>query len=96
MMKALVTSYREAWSVVPGTTDPQFPIGVVSIADGSEEGWGYTFSGLHWAQTASHGTLPNADMPNVFGGDAWDAGDPWAMDDASMQLSTKPACPPPP
>ena len=53
----------------------------MTIADGSEEGWGYTFSQLHWAQTANHGSLPNADMPNTFLGDAWDAGDPWAMDD---------------
>jgi hypothetical protein len=75
MMKALVDSYRAAWSVVPGTTDPLFPIGVVTIADGSEEGWGYSFAQLHWAQTGSYGTLPNAAMPNTFLGDAWDAGD---------------------
>ena len=80
LMKTLVASYRQAWSAVPGTTDPAFPIGFVSIADGSEEGWGYTFSALHWAQTASHGTLPNSDMPGTFIGDAWDCGDPWAMD----------------
>jgi hypothetical protein len=80
LMKTLVASYRQAWSAVPGTTAPDFPIGFVSIADGSEEGWGYTFSALHWAQTASHGTLPNPDMPGTFMGDAWDCGDPWAMD----------------
>ena len=83
MMKALVDSYRAAWSVVPGTTDPLFPIGIVTIADGSEEGWGYSFAQLHWAQTGSYGTLPNEVMPNTFLGDAWDAGDPWSMNDCA-------------
>ena len=36
--KNLVSSWRKQWSVTPGSTDPTFPFGIVSLAAGTSEG----------------------------------------------------------
>ena len=35
MMKNLIDTWREAWSAAPGTSDPSFPFGLVSLAGGT-------------------------------------------------------------
>lgn len=77
MMAKLVESWRKIWSAVPGTTDRMFPFGIVSLADGTDEGFGRNMRGFRWSQTANYGYLPNDAMPNTFGADAYDLADPW-------------------
>jgi sialate O-acetylesterase len=79
-IKAMVAQWRQIWSVVPGTTDPMAPFGFVTIADGTEEGWGLNAANIHWAQTANFGSVPNPALPNTFMALAHDAGDPWDAD----------------
>jgi len=64
-MKQLITSWRAAWSATPGTTDPLAPFGVVALPSGGSEG-GPNMGAMRVAQTASHGVLPNSDLPNTF------------------------------
>jgi hypothetical protein len=64
-MKQLITGYRAAWSATPGTTDPLAPFGVVALPSGGSEG-GPNMGAMRVAQTASHGVLPNSDLPNTF------------------------------
>ena len=73
----MVAQWRAIWSVVPGTTDPLAPFGLVSLADGTDEAWGVNMAGLQRAQTASYGYVPNPALPNVFMASAYDLGDPW-------------------
>lgn len=77
MMATLVSSWRKVWSATPGTTDPLAPFGIVSLADGTDEGFGGNMRGFRWAQTAGYGALPNPAMPNSFLADTYDLGDPW-------------------
>jgi len=73
----MVAHWRRMWSLVPGTTDPDAPFGVITIADGTEEGNGLNAYGTHWSQSANWGSLPSPAIPNSFLVLAHDAGDPW-------------------
>ena len=77
MMQILVSSWRKVWSATPGTTDPEAPFGIASLADGTDEGFGVNMRGFRWAQTGGYGVLPNPQMPATFLADAFDLGDPW-------------------
>ena len=37
-MKLLIEQWRELWSKTPGTTDPEAPFGVVTLASSGSEG----------------------------------------------------------
>jgi hypothetical protein len=65
LMEKLVSSWRTQWSAEPGTTDPNAPFGVVTLAPSVGEG-GADLPSMRWAQTASYGVLPNPAMPNTF------------------------------
>ena len=73
----MVAHWRRMWSLVPGTTDPDASFGIITIADGTEEGNGLNAYGTHWAQSANFGSLPNPAIPNSYLVLAHDAGDPW-------------------
>lgn len=78
-MKNLVNSWRDEWSVHPGTTSATFPFGIVSLAAGTSEGHGATMPVFRHAQTASYGFLPGpkgSGMESTFIAQAYDAGDP--------------------
>ena len=77
LMRELIKGYRAAWSVTPGTTDPLAPFGVVALPTGGSEG-GPNMGAMRIAQTASHGVLPNADLPNTIVVQAYDLEDQWA------------------
>lgn len=47
MMARLIESWRSVWSTVPGTTNPQAPFGLVTLADGTDEGNGINLSLIH-------------------------------------------------
>ena len=61
----MIEAWREAWSSTPGTTDPQAPFGLVTLAPSGGEG-GFDMSAMRWAQTANYGTMPNKALPNTF------------------------------
>ena len=73
----LVRKWRQIWSEAPGTTEPEAPFGVVTVA--ADGGWhgARDFGGFRWAQTANYGALPNPAMPNTFLAQAYDTHDPW-------------------
>ena len=69
----LVSTWRETWSAMRGTTDAAFPIGVASLA--SQEG----FCGGGWmriAQGGGTGLLPTTALPNTFLAQGFDAAEP--------------------
>ena len=77
LLQKQMQSWREAWSVVPGTTSPNAPFGIVMLADGTDEGWGCNTLQMHWAETGNHGVVPNPAFPHAFVAAAHDLGEPW-------------------
>eukprot|EP00658_Telonema_sp_P-2_P024268 TRINITY_DN19753_c0_g1_i3.p1 TRINITY_DN19753_c0_g1~~TRINITY_DN19753_c0_g1_i3.p1 ORF type:complete len:493 (-),score=82.52 TRINITY_DN19753_c0_g1_i3:240-1718(-) len=77
MMPALVASWRKMWSATPGTTDPNAPFGLVTLAPSGGEG-GSDIGTMRWAQTAGYGVLPNPAMPNTFLAQSYDLDDPFS------------------
>lgn len=65
-LKAMLASYREMWSIIPGTTDRNFPFGSVLLSDGSDFGDPENIANVVLAQSANHLSLPNDDLPNSF------------------------------
>jgi hypothetical protein len=82
-MQQLVEVWRKQWSVVPGTTAPLAPFGIVTLASGGSEG-GDDIGGMRLSQTGNYGTLPSPEMPNTFLAHAFDMGDPWAKSPSCM------------
>lgn len=72
-LKTLVEEWRAMWSVESGTTDPQFPFGVFTLA--STEGQ-CGDGGFRHAQTLNNGVLPSPQLPNTFVAQGFDAQDP--------------------
>ncbi len=89
--KNLVASYRSQFSSTPGTTDPLFPFGIVSLADGTSEGHGNNMANFRLAQTASYGILPGpkgSGMEKTFIAQAYDAGDPSATGSSGFEVGS--------
>ena len=77
--KALVTGWRKVWSETPGTTQPDAPFGIVTLASSGSEG-GPDMGAMRLAQTAGYGVLPGpagSGMENTFLAQAFDLDDPW-------------------
>lgn len=79
--RQLIAGWRAAWSVVPNTTDPDAPFGLVTLASSGSEG-GPNMGAMRWAQTMNVGVLdpmaPSvAPLPNVFSATVYDLDDPW-------------------
>ena len=84
----MIAEWRAMWSAAaPGATHPTAPFGFVTLADGTDEAWGLSMSGLRWAQTANYGVVPNPAMPRVFAALGHDAGDQWDADQCATPLS---------
>lgn len=78
LMKALVDEWRQLWSATPGTTQPDAPFGVVTLASSGGEGAnGLAMGSMRQAQTGGWGILPNPGMPNTFLAQAYDLDDEW-------------------
>ena len=77
LAQALVEEWRRLWSAEPGTTSPDAPFGLVTLAPSGTEG-GASIGTMRWAQTAGYGVTPNAALPNVFTAQAFDLNDPYA------------------
>ena len=79
-MKKLIQGWRRLWSKIPGTTDPDAPFGIVTLASSGSEG-GPDMGAMRWAQTANYGVLPHqGDLPNTFIAQAHDLNDEWGPD----------------
>ena len=77
--RELVAGWRRVWSETPGTTDPNAPFGIVTLADSGGEG-ALGMGMMHLAQTAGHGVLPGppgSGMENTFLAQAYDLDDEW-------------------
>lgn len=71
MLLTMVKNWQKLWSATPGTTDPNFHFGQVTLA-----GWGD--GPMRWAQTQNYGTMPNPALPTSFMAAGHDLADPWA------------------
>lgn len=90
MMENLVNTWRENWSVVPGTSAKDFPFGIVTLAGGTSEGNSNSMGAFRYAQSGNtgYGWSPSSSgvggsaggsagqLPNVFTAQAFDTGDP--------------------
>ena len=47
MLPTLIGSWRDAWSVVPGSTAADAGFGIVMLADSTDEGWGCNVPQMH-------------------------------------------------
>ena len=65
LMERLVAQWRMLWSAEAGTTPPDAPFGIVTLAPSGTEG-GSDIGTMRWAQTAGYGMAPNPALPNVF------------------------------
>lgn len=74
--RELVKGWRAIWSEANGTTDPNAPFGIVTLASSGSEG-GPNMGAMRLAQTAGYGVLPNPEIPNSFFAQAGDLEDAW-------------------
>lgn len=73
-LPAMVRNWRDVWA--GDSEDALF--GVATLASGGSEGAGWHMAGMRWSQTANYGVWPNPAMPNSFGAQVYDIGDPWS------------------
>ena len=73
----MVDEWRSLFSLEPGTTNPNAPFGLVTLAASGNEGHP-DIGGMYVAQTASYGDLPNAVFKNTFYAHAFDLSDPFS------------------
>ena len=72
--KLLIEQWRANWSVVDGTSDPNFGFGVVALAAGTSEGNEGATGDFRWAQSLNYGIMPNPAINNTFMVEAYDIG----------------------
>ena len=89
LMPRLISLWRREWSKVPGTTDPLFPFGFVTLSPGDSEG-AADIGSFRFAQTASYGVVPNPLMQNAWTAHAYDLADPWLFCEDSPPTKTCP------
>ena len=71
-METLVSSWRRVWNLTPEA----MPIGIVTLAGGTDEGQPFSMANMRYAQTGNQGYLPSERMPFTFSALAHDLGDP--------------------
>ena len=91
LMPQLLSLWRREWSKEPGTTDPLFPFGLVTLSTADSEGAG-DIGSFRFAQTASYGVVPNPVMANAWTAHAYDLADPWIFCEGSPPTKTCPGC----
>ena len=78
LLQTLISSWRDIFSVTPGTTNKNAAFGNVLLADATDEGWGCNVPQMHWAETGNYGFAPNPALPYTFLATAHDIGEPWS------------------
>ena len=76
-LPAMINSWRYIWSGDHGEKSDRL-FGIATLASGGSEGSGQHMAGMRWSQTANYGKWDNPAMPNTFGAQVYDLGDPWA------------------
>ena len=71
---AMINAWRRVWRASSSAL-----FGIATLAAGGSEGANQHMAGMRWSQTANWGSWPNPSMPNVFGAQVYDLGDPWAV-----------------
>ena len=85
-LPAMVRDWRAVWSAEAGTTDPLAPFGIATLAKGGSEGHSAGMANMRWSQTANYGAWNNHALPNTFGAQLYDLGEPWAnVDDGNKR-----------
>jgi len=95
LMQNLVSQWRSLWSATAGTTEPDAPFGIVTLAPSGTEG-GSDIGTMRWAQTAGYGMAPNPALPNVFVAQAYDLNDPYRNDSCYGAMKCHDNSPTPP
>ena len=90
-MPSLVAAWREAWSAVPGTTDPHAPFGLCTLSTDDSEGSG-DIASFRWSQGGNYGSVPNPALPNVFLAHGYDLADVWVNCGEHPQTMACPGC----
>eukprot|EP01065_Artemidia_motanka_P052926 TRINITY_DN9682_c0_g2_i1.p1 TRINITY_DN9682_c0_g2~~TRINITY_DN9682_c0_g2_i1.p1 ORF type:complete len:756 (+),score=170.88 TRINITY_DN9682_c0_g2_i1:110-2269(+) len=72
-LETMIKSWRQAWSAVPGTTDPNFPFGIQILTSVEGSCGGGAFRS---AQALNEAVLPNSRHPHVFLSQGYDAQEP--------------------
>jgi len=96
MQPFMLKQWRRQWSVEPGTTSPDAPFGLVTLAAGTDEGHSLNMAPFRWAQMGNYDYLPNPvlndvnfdGMTNTFAALAHDLGDPWNKECFYLQPPT--------
>ena len=78
-MPTLIDSWRGLWSSASSSREDERLFGIATLAAGGSEGAEQNMAGMRWSQTANFGRwTDNPSMPNTFGAQVYDIGDPWA------------------
>ena len=72
-LAAMLEGWRVAWRV---KSPAELPVGVVTLAGGTDEGQPYSMPSMRYAQTGNRGFLPAPGLPATFMAQAFDLGDP--------------------
>lgn len=76
-LPAMIDSWRAVWCGDEAEKRDRL-FGIATLAAGGSEGSGMHMAGMRWSQTANYGHWPNPAMPNTFGAQVYDLGDPWS------------------
>ena len=74
---AMVNSWRYIWSGSHAEKETRL-FGIATLASGGSEGASQHMAGMRWSQTGNYGRWDNPVLPNSFGAQVYDLGDPWA------------------
>ena len=92
-MPALIDSWREVWAMSSSGEDKRI-FGIATLAGGGPacEGSTQNMAGMRWSQTANYGVWPNDAMPNVFGAQLYDIGEPFGSSDGNKRVLNTTTC----
>ena len=84
-LPAMINSWRYVWSGAHAEKEGRL-FGIATLASGGSEGASQHMAGMRWSQTANYGQWDNPALPNTFGAQVYDLGDPWAQAGDGNQL----------
>lgn len=84
-LPAMINSWRYIWSGAHAEKEGRL-FGIATLASGGSEGASQHMAGMRWSQTANYGQWDNPALPNTFGAQVYDLGDPWAQAGDGNQL----------
>eukprot|EP00041_Stephanoeca_diplocostata_P026687 m.723398 g.723398 ORF g.723398 m.723398 type:complete len:865 (+) comp23021_c0_seq4:58-2652(+) len=93
-LPTMINSWRAQWHrTTAGEADTRL-FGIATLAAGGSEGNDNHMAGMRWSQTANFGRwTDNPFLPNTFGAQVYDLGDPWAhTGDGNRRVMNETAC----